>query len=544
MFFKLSKLKEKISLTSKKEISLMNWSTIFLSFIFLRVFIEQFLSHARPRSFYSLFIEYSHDLYFFGITFIFLWILTSFLTKKNPREFSFLFLLGGWLILLPPILDMLRTQGSVFWSFYILSDFGNLSSHFFTFFGNLPSGIVYFGTKITFFLVIILLSIFVFFETKNKLRALFSFLSSYIILFFMGAFPTFFFIGYTLLFAPQKVTEIKAYQIAQFFGSSQKILGITSQNLTYNFASNLNLIFFPLLIFILVIFFSLWNKKKLFAVFFNLRFPQIIYHSGLFLIGIGLGIVNFSQNFSFFLFSLMATFTLLLSVWLAWTASVIVNDIYDFEIDCISNINRPLVQKIFTIKEYSSLGIFCFLLSVLGASSVGFSFVALIIVYQILAYFYSAPPFRLKKFPFIATFLSSSASLMVLFLGYTLLSDDQTIRHLSWRIILLLWITYTLSLPIKDFKDIVGDKKYHIWTIPVILGEKKARLAVAINIFVSFMLSVFLLNERRLFIWALIFGTISFLTINSSRIKPRQLFWPILILVMFYGFILTKIIFF
>jgi len=539
----LLKLKEKKNLALKKEISLMNWTAIFLSLIFLRVFIEQFLSHARPRAFYSLFIEYSHDIYFFGITFLFLWILTSFLTKKNPCELSFIFLLGSWLILLPPVLDMIRTQGSVFWSFYILSDFGNLSSHFFTFFGNLPSGIVYFGTKITFFLAIIFLSIFIFFETKNKLCALISFLFFYIILFFMGAFPTFFFIGHTFFSASQKVTEIKAYQIAQFFGSSQKILGVASQNLTYNFASNLNLIFFPLLIFMLIIFSFFWDKKKLFAVFFNLRFPQMIYHSGLFLIGIGLGTVDFSQNFSFTIFSLMAILCLLLVVWLAWTASVIVNDIYDFEIDCVSNPDRPLVQKIFTVKEYFSLGIFCFLLSILGASSVGFSFAGLIIVYQILAYFYSAPPFRLKKFPLFATFLSSSASLMILFLGYILLSDDQTIRHLSWRIILLLWITYTFSLPIKDFKDIEGDKKYRIWTIPVILGEKKARLMVAINIFVSYMLSVFLLNEMRLFIWALIFGTASFLTVTSLKVKPRQLFWPILGLVALYTFILVRIIF-
>jgi len=167
----------------------------------------------------------------------------------------------------------------------------------------------------------------------------------------------------------------------------------------------------------------------------------------------------------------------------------------------------------------------------------------LLLVYQIIAWFYSAPPFRLKKFPVIATFVSSLASLMVLFLGYILMSSDQTIYTLSWRIILLLIICYTISIPIKDFKDIEGDKKYGIWTIPVIFGEKNARIIVAICHFCSYILSVFFLNELRLFFWAIVFGAINYAIVISKKINPRRVFWWVLGTVSVYLLIMVKIVF-
>jgi 4-hydroxybenzoate polyprenyltransferase len=101
----------------------------------------------------------------------------------------------------------------------------------------------------------------------------------------------------------------------------------------------------------------------------------------------------------------------------------------------------------------------------------------------------------------------------------------------------------TLSLPIKDFKDIEGDRKYKIWTVPVLLGKEKGRMAVAVGVFTSFMMSVFMLNELRLFWWAIIFGGISFLIITNEKINPRNLFWWILSVVAVYGMILAKVIF-
>jgi 4-hydroxybenzoate polyprenyltransferase len=133
---------------------------------------------------------------------------------------------------------------------------------------------------------------------------------------------------------------------------------------------------------------------------------------------------------------------------------------------------------------------------------------------------------------------------MILFLGFILLADGQTIYALSPRIIFLMIIAGTLSLPIKDFKDITGDKRDNVWTIPVVFGEKNARTIVASGIFISFILSVFLLNERGLFWWAMLFGSVAFLVVVSKKIKPRQIFWPVLGVISGYGLVMVWVLFF
>jgi 4-hydroxybenzoate polyprenyltransferase len=219
----------------------------------------------------------------------------------------------------------------------------------------------------------------------------------------------------------------------------------------------------------------------------------------------------------------------------------VLNDLVDLEVDKISNNRRPLLAGIYKHKEYAQLGYAFFGLSLLGGLVVGFKFFSIMLVYQFLAWAYSAKPYRLKRFPLIATLLSAAVLILVLFAGFTLFSGDNNIQGLSWRVILLFLIALTLSLPIKDFKDIEGDKKEGIWTIPVIFGEENGRLIVATGIFISFMASVFLLNEFRLFWWAIILGALSFWIVLTK--KPRQLFWWVLGTVSVYGLILVKILF-
>jgi 4-hydroxybenzoate polyprenyltransferase len=527
----------------EKEISLLTFAFSFLSLLMLRVFIEHFAARSPFVNTYEIAIEYVHDFYFFLITFLLLWMLLSFFLNVNPKKLTYFFLWGSLLVIFPPLIDMIRTGGAVFWSFYVLSSLSDLPKIFLTIFGNLPSGIVYFGTKILFIVAIIFVAMLIYFKTRNYFKTILGTLGAYAVLFFMGAFPTFFFFAYSFFSGTRKIAEIRPFNIVQFFGAADKIFGITPQVSKYVFVYNLNFIFFPFLLFLILAIFFIIDRQKLFAVVKNIRLPQIIYHSGLFLVGMGLGYLNYPENFNLNVLSFFAVLSAMATVWLSWIASVVFNDIYDFGIDNISNPDRPLPKKIFTVEEYAHLGMVCFFLALVGAVSLGFSFLALVAVYQLLAWLYSCSPFRLKKFPFVATFISSLASLMILFFGYILMSADQTIYSLSFRIVLLLMITYTLSLPIKDFKDIEGDKKFSIWTVPVIFSEKKARLIVAVNLFISYMLSVFFLNELRLFWPAMIFGGVSFLVVNNEKINPRKLPFWILGIVSLYALILVKVVF-
>ncbi|MFA6973959.1 MAG: UbiA family prenyltransferase [Parcubacteria group bacterium] len=536
----LEKVRNLLNAIFEKEVGVLVWVGSFLGIVGLRVFIETIVIPFSNTP-DGVLVEYLHNLFFFLISFVVIWLILSKILHINPCKLAALFLGAAWLIVLPPILDIIKTGQGVYWSFYALDGPKGLWGEFITFFGHLPSGIVYFGTRIVFASVIGLIFLLAYVLTKNLWRSLFGAFMAYLTLFFMGSFPSWFAFGYYFFVDPQKIADIQGFHIAQLFGAQTSIFGVKFDNLKYAFAHNLDLVYFLVLVGALCWLFFALNKEKLWAVVKNARLPQLIYHTGLFGVGLGLGFLAYPGNLNLNVFSFFAVLDLIVGVWLAWVASVIVNDVYDFEIDKISNASRPLQMNIFTRKEYLNLGVIIFALSLLGGLMVSVKFMFILFFYQFLAWAYSAPPFRLKKFPGVATFISALASLLIMLMGFFLFSGDQNIAGLSWRIIILLLAALTLSLPIKDFKDIEGDKKYRIWTIPVIFGEEKGRLIVAVGIFISFMLSVFLLNEFRLFWWALLFGGAAFLIVINK--KPRQLFWWVLGVVSIYGIILVKTLF-
>ena len=538
----LAKLDKFIESVFRLEISALALVLNFFGIIILRVFEERFLA-STDNAVYGAIAGFLYNFFFFIILYLLIWLLLTWMLKLKPMRIAGVLLWSFWLVLLPPILDMIKTGGSVYWSFYTLDSLAGLWLEFITFFGHLPPGIVYFGTKIVFMLTIFLVGGLVFFKTRNFLKAGISAFFTYILMFIMGTLPSWLAIIYYFFQGSKKITEVNAINIVQLFGSMHPVFGIESNNIKYAFTNNLNGIYFLLLLFFLGIIFFLESREKLWATIKNARLPQIAYHTGLLLAGIGLGGFVYPQNWHLNIFSAIAFLVILSSIILSWEASVIVNDLNDYEIDKITNTNRPLQKNIFTQKEYVDLGIILFCLALLGGIVIGLKFTMFLIVYQILAWFYSARPYRLKKFPIIATFFSALASITVIFIGYSLFSGDDNIKLFPWRIIIMMLVALTLSLPIKDFKDIAGDKADGVWTVPALFGMEIGKLIVGSGIFISFMLSVFFLNERRLFWWALFFGGISFLAMTSKKTKPHQMTWSVLSAVLVYAVILIKIVF-
>jgi len=519
--------------------------TLFCGFggiIAIRAFIKGFVALSSYTGI-GIFIDWLHELFFFGLIFGLIWILLSIILKTNIAKLSGVILWSSLFVIFPPVLDIIRTGGSIYWSFYLLGSAKELWGEYITLFGNLPSGIVYFGTKIVFLLVIVLIFGMVYLKTKKLTRALISAVGTYTIFFAMGAFPSLFAFAYYFFERTIPLGKVNAVDVVQLFGGMARIFGVEFTDFRYAMAYEINIVFFALFLALLAVIFFLADKGKFVAFLKNVRLPQIIYHAGLFFIGMGLGFLAYRDNFNLNVFSAIAVIDLVSAIWLAWLASVVVNDIYDFKIDEISNPGRPLPEKIFNKPEYIELGFMLFALSILGGLAVDLKFAGLLLIYQFIAWMYSAKPYHLKRFPIIATGVSAIASLMVLFMGFALFSGSQNMRGLSWRIIALLLIALVLSLPLKDLKDIEGDKKEGIWTIPVLFGEYWGRIIVASGMFISFILSVFLLNEFRLFWWALFFGGINFLIVTNKKIKPRQLFWWVLAVVAIYGLILVKIVF-
>lgn len=536
----MKEVKKAVSSLFEKKISPLFWMLNFLSIVAIRLFLDKFIAHSKAPIIEP--IMDIHNILFFLLIFLLIWLVLSLVLREKPGKLAHLLTWANLLIIFPPVFDMIKTGGDTYWSFYLFSSPKDLWLQFITLFGNLPSGIVYFGTRIVFISAIVLLFGLILIRTGKIMKAALAGLGAYLAFFLMGSFPTLFVYAWDLISRGERVADVQPFQIAQFFSVS-RIFGISVAGFKYSLAYDLNLIYFLVMVFLLMWLFYLDGKERFWAVIRNFRLPQIIYHGGLLIIGLGLGFLAYPNKLELGIFPVAAVLVLLVSVWLAWKASVIVNDLYDVKIDEISNSTRPLQKGLFDPKSYGEFGIICFILSILGGFIVGPQFGAMLIIYQILAWFYSAEPYRLKRFPIIATFTSSLASLNVLFLGFVLFSGSDNIQSLSWRIIALLIFSYTLCIPIKDFKDIEGDKKDGVWTIPVLLGEEKGRLVVGSGFFISFLSSVLFLNEFRLFWWALLFGAISFLTVTNKKIKTRQLFWWALGTASAYGLILVWIVF-
>ncbi|MFA4817763.1 MAG: UbiA family prenyltransferase [Parcubacteria group bacterium] len=527
---------------SEKAPSPLVWFLSFAGIIAVRLFLDNFV--AQQGKFTLASPTDAHNLLFFLLVIISLWLWLALCVQENPLKLSNLVLWASLIIIFPPIFDMLKTGGGIFWSPYLFSSFHDLGPQCVSFLGNLPTGMVYFGTRIMAAVCVLAFLLIIFLKTKNVWRSLAGALGAYGILFFFVSFPSWLSFVYHFFQGSKKITAVTSIDIVQFVGAPKPIFGVEfAESLKHALSFNLNLIYFPLLLGLLAILFFWINKDKFRALAGNARLPQLLGHTGLFFAGLWLGYLAYPGNLNLNIFSAFAALNLLAAIWLAWLASVAVNDIYDFSIDAISNQDRPLPKKIITIGEYWQIGLIFFILSLVGGFIVNPKFAALLLVYQVIAWIYSSPPFHLKRLPVAATLLAAADLIIVLFIGFALISGDNNIQGLSWRVILLLLLTLTLALPLKDFKDIEADKKHNIWTLPVLLGEEKGRLFMAAWAFVSFVLTVFFLNEFRLFWWAVLCGAGAFLVIVNKKTKPRQFFWWVLGIAAAYGLILVKIIF-
>lgn len=549
------KIAEKI-ITSieEKEINIFTWLGTFIAIITARIFIDKWIFNLKESfnilSFYDFFNS------FLIIALLLFFILRIFL-KIEFKKSANIILWGYFLILFPPILNKIIFGDKLFISFYILDNFPGLVQRYFTFFGDRPDFGITYGIRIQILLATILFFFYAFIKTRKFLKSFFISILTYSILFFFGTFPSW--IALLIEGFSQNFWEIPAIRTVQIFFTPLNLFSREISNISEALMLKVSLNYIFILSAILLIGAFLYQKEKFWAFIKNARIIQIIFHIGLFFVGIGLGLIFNSKIFSLNYFNILGLLILIEAIILSWLASVILNDIIDQKIDRITNLERPLIKGVFSLYEYKVLGWFLFGFAIYIANLINPRVAFLLVIYQIFAYFYSAWPFRFKRFAFLSTLTSAIALLMILFSGYILISPAMNLKNLPSNIIWLLVIGYTISLPIKDFKDIKGDRADKVYTVPVIFGENWGKIITGGGIFISFILSVVLLNEPKLFWWAIIFGSIAFWMANKMRpkqknieINPRykinityqNIFWWIMGVVSVYGIILVKIIFF
>lgn len=559
------------------------WAMSFLCLIILRLLIEGGLGGFKNRSGSFLFYEFSHTFLFFLTSYLlFLAFFMKFLKITLARASNIL-LLGFLLILSPPIIDHLLSGGRGYWSFYDFGGLRDLGTYFLNFFDNTPTMGITYGVRLEVALAVIFIffySLLKAFDRKNfpalleflpfnfiknlKLKietskiltiihhfifSLTSAILAYSIFFVLGTFPSW--IAIAVQGFSHGFFSVGEVDVARQFLTPAEILSREIPELASSLNIKMSLIYAVLVTGIIILgsFFS--YREKMLAFLRNARFPQLFYHSGLLLVGVGLGIMFSGETVAINFINSVALLVMLIAVSCAWLASVVVNDFQDIAIDRETNPQRPLIQKSFSPEEYRLLGIVFFSVSLLFSAVVSFKAVFLLFGYQALAWTYSSWPLRFKRFIFISTFLSALASLLILFVGYALVSPTQDLRGLPFSLIALLVFGLTLALPIKDFKDLDGDRQDGVRTLPVVFGVEWSKIIIGSGIFISYLLSVAVLHEFRLFWWAILCGGASFWIIHQmkdpalrkGRIHYRNIFWWIMAVLLVYLIALLKIVF-
>ncbi len=495
-----------------------------LAIIITRLGIELWLGgfELHKPSFYLF--EFIHTTTFFSLFFIIcIFILTKISTIKKQTSIT-IFLFAFLMITLPPIFDKIITtmyfNDVTFMSYYLFDSISGLGKSFITFFGDQPTNGITYGTRIMTACAIIFFMFITWLKTKNIFRTLLIAFVTYFTFFVLSSFPSI--IAFATL--PQHFSIMGA-DVAALIASPSTILSnrITNPIIAINVKMSLVYIILDIIIFSFILYKS---KKTLFiALAKNIRPIQTTYHIGLLVIGIVIALTFGEAILLPSFFTILAFILLCISVIFAWYSTVIFNDCIDKDIDTISNPSRPLIIGIINIHDYKKIGLIFAILSIIIMLAVSPAAAVILMIYHSLSFLYNTPPLRLKKFPIIATFIAALASFFIVVIGFVTIVPDHSFTNFPPHIAILLIVAYTISLPIKDLKDIEGDKANNIYTIPVLFGEKTGRTIIAMGIFISFMLSVFVLGTKIILIPALLAGTLSFWTLVGHK-KDKFIFSP------------------
>lgn len=463
------------------------WMSTFLCISIVRFFLEAFSSRNVTGYLASDATTNAHFVIFYLVMVLSLALLMSVMTERPFAESAKIALAGLPLIWVAPLVDLAVTGG---WRMaYIFEHPYQLFINFLTFFGPIKSPGVTLGIKVELAILLLLVIGYVYMRTASKLRSVGAGVVAYVIIFISGAFPSLLMIG-----APQTASVIQGWWML----ISQSLIGFTALHPDETFTSirtfevlfDIAMLQCWYLVLLVLVATILWRStpRVFTAVMRNIRPPRLAHYLGLVVIG---GYVAYSLEPFHRVWVLLDGVTILValfSISLAWVCAVSSNDLADESIDSISNDDRPLIRGEMNKSEMKNIAVGAGALAILGAYSLGSYSLYFIAMYTAVAFIYSMPPLRLKRIPFLATFLLSLACLSATMFGFFLVSQDRQLEAFPSRLALLIVIAFTLGMNWKDLKDIKGDAANGIMTLPTILGEQTGRMVIGGMLFTSFML--------------------------------------------------------
>lgn len=244
----------------------------------------------------------------------------------------------------------------------------------------------------------------------------------------------------------------------------------------------------------------LWQPRLVLAILKDLRLLRILHYFILCLLGVGLyqrqrltvfhpeTLVLYLQMILFFIALVYAA-----------VFAIVSNNLADVETDRISNPKRPLITGAVEKRSYSLAGYLSLFIAFGLAFLISLKVLLGIFLVTFGYFVYSCPPLRLKRYVFIAKSLIGFNSLVVMVTGFRLGGGHFGDMPLLWLVFVMGPLAFAANF--VDLKDTAGDKQMNVNTLPVLLGERKARLVIAGFTFLAYFMGAFLLEHY--FIYAL-----------------------------------------
>jgi geranylgeranylglycerol-phosphate geranylgeranyltransferase len=192
---------------------------------------------------------------------------------------------------------------------------------------------------------------------------------------------------------------------------------------------------------------------------------------------INYGLISFIGSFLAFdkKIPILTAFEASIAINLAAFGSYALNDLFDLDLDRINAPWRPMPSGRITKKEVKIVSAGFMILSLIIASMTNFQVLFFTLLFSIIGIAYSIPPIRLKK-SFLANLCVAAGFLICI------MSGSSIGLFLSPKVILAAIAIFTMTLgssSIKDLKDITGDERMGIKTLPILIGPKKTLLIIA-----------------------------------------------------------------
>ncbi|MBD2089705.1 homogentisate phytyltransferase [Microcoleus sp. FACHB-1515] len=192
---------------------------------------------------------------------------------------------------------------------------------------------------------------------------------------------------------------------------------------------------------------------------------------------IGLFVIALSQIDRFALSDLQLVLWVLIACLSGNVYIVGLNQLEDVAIDRINKPQLPLASGELTRRQAQSIVALTGILAVAIAVWQGPWLLATIGLSLIIGTAYSLPPIRLKRFPFWASFCIFTVRGAIVNLGLFLHYQQRfglpaQVPAIVWALTAFI-LVYTFAIAIfKDIPDLEGDRRYHIRTLTIRLGQQ------------------------------------------------------------------------